>query len=72
MIKFNKNLTLNDKIKKKDPKHKKKRSSKNSPAVLGWVCLTHVLGPMFLSFFLKKKIDNMSSLFVLKKITCLV
>ena len=25
MIKFNKNLTLNYKIKKKDPKHKKKK-----------------------------------------------
>ena len=25
MIKFNKNLTLNDKIKKKDPKHKKEK-----------------------------------------------
>jgi hypothetical protein len=43
------------KLKKKTQNIKKKESSKNSPAVLGWVCLTHVLGPMFLFFFFKKK-----------------
>jgi hypothetical protein len=58
-------------IKLKKKPNIKKRPSKKSLATLSWVCLPHVLGPIFLSFFFLKKKDNMLYLFVLKKITCL-
>jgi hypothetical protein len=42
-------------IKLKKKPNIKKRPSKKSLATLSWVCLPHVLGPIFLSFFFEKK-----------------